>query len=116
MKFNPITSAIAIGLSALIAYGFYSFNDNSLKVVLSAGSFIFLGLTLLFSIGAGSGSFARNLNTRTASWFFFFLALASHLLFSFVTFTVPAYVVTHGIMFLLYLLVLYYIIRPLPKV
>ena len=51
MKVNPITTLIAVGLSALMAYGFYSFNDNTLKLMLAIGGFITFVLTLFFALG-----------------------------------------------------------------
>jgi hypothetical protein len=113
MKINPVTTAIAIAISALIAYGFYSFNDNALKVLLSIGSFVILAICLVFTIGGRYDYYATNVNVRSASLFFFVVGFASHLIFSFLQFTIPVYIVTHGIILLLYLLTLYKITRPI---
>ncbi|MES2487818.1 MAG: hypothetical protein V4581_17960 [Bacteroidota bacterium] len=113
MKINPITTSIAVGISALMAYGFYSFNDNALRMLLGIGSFITFALTLFFVLGVRFDFYAQNINTRYASTLFFTAFLVSHLLFSFLTFTQGLYVVVHGILLLLYLLVLYYLARPM---
>jgi len=111
MKFNPITSAIAIAIAALIAYGFYSFGDNTNKGLIASGSFIMLGSTLLLTIGTRYSRYPTGLNSRVISLLFFLAAFSSHVVFSFFEFTVPAYIITHGIMALLYLLCVYFIIK-----
>jgi len=111
MKVSTIPSLIAIAIAALIAYGFYSFNDNSNKILLSLGSFLLLGITLVSIIGVRYNSYPSAVNSRSLSVVFFLLALVSHLVFSFVEFTISAYIVTHGILFLLYILLIYYVTR-----
>ena len=113
MKVNPITTLIAVGLSALMAYGFYSFNDNALKLMLAIGGFITFVITLFFALGVRFDFYTKNINIRTTSTLFFGVFLASHVLFSFLTFTQGVYVVVHGILTLLYLLILYYLARPM---
>ncbi len=52
MKINFVQTIIAIALSLLISYGLYSFHNSENKMLLSAGSFLFLALTLIITIGA----------------------------------------------------------------
>jgi hypothetical protein len=111
MKINTVTAAIGLGISALMAYGFYSFNDNALKGLLALGSFILLALTLIVAIGVSYSQYATTVNVRTASVFFFVAALASNIVFSFTNFSAPAYIVTHGIMLLLYILTVYLVVK-----
>jgi hypothetical protein len=112
MKFNIVTTFIALCLSALIAFGFYSFNDNALKAALCIGSFILISITLVMAIGIRFNNYRGNINIRATSVTFFVAALVSNLIFSFVVFSLPAYIVTHGILLLLYLLVVYLILKP----
>jgi hypothetical protein len=72
MKLNFITSIIAIALSLLIAYGFYSFHNNENKILLSAGSFVFLTSTLVMTIGASFELPRTNTNIRVVSGLGFF--------------------------------------------
>ena len=51
MKINFVQTIIAIAVSLLIAYGLYSFHDSENKILLSAGSFVFLATTLVLTIG-----------------------------------------------------------------
>lgn len=112
MKANPITTLIALLMCALLAYGFYSFNNNPLKEILCGGSFVLLFTTLFFTIGGRFNYYQKSINIRTVSILFFALFLASNLAISFLNFTEGAYIVVHGLGFLFYLLILYYLTRP----
>lgn len=116
MSANPITTLIALLMCVLIAFGFYSFNDNALKEILCGGSFLLLFTTLFFVIGARFAYYQQSINVRTVSAIFFALFLASNLLFSFLSFTQGAYIVVHGIAFLMYLLILYFITNPAKSI
>lgn len=51
MKINFVQTIIAIAVSLLIAYGLYSFHGSENKILLSAGSFVFLTTALVMTIG-----------------------------------------------------------------
>ena len=107
MKLNFIPTIIAIAISGLISYGFYSFHNSNNKLLLSIGSFTFLALTLIFTIGATFDLSRTKINIRTVSALFFGTSLVSNLVFSFFEFTKPIYVIVNGILLLAYLLVIY---------
>jgi hypothetical protein len=107
MKVNFIKSIIAIAVSGLIAYGFYSFHDSENKLLLSVGSFLFVAITLLLTIGISFDLPRTSTNVRTVSAIFFLVALTSNIIFSFVSFSVPLYIIANGILILLYTLITY---------
>jgi hypothetical protein len=107
MKINFVQTIIAIAVSLLIAYGLYSFHDSENKILLSAGSFVFLALTLVFSIGTSFQLPRTTTNVRVVSGIFFAVALISNLIFTFVAFSVPSYVITNGILLLVFILIAY---------
>jgi hypothetical protein len=111
MKINFIKSIIALSTSGLIAYGFYSFHNSDNKVLLCAGSFVFILLTLLFTIGISFDLPRTSTMVRTVSAIFFVVALTSNITFSFVSFSVPLYVITNGLLILLYTLISYSIAK-----
>lgn len=111
MKLNFIKSIISIAVSGLIAYGFYSFHASNNKLLLSAGSFLFLSLTLLFTLAVSFEQSRTTTMTRTTSAIFFVIALASNLTFSFFNFSTPIYVIVNGIALLTYFLITYSISR-----
>lgn len=111
MKLNFVKSIISLAVSSLIAYGFYSFHESNNKLLLTAGSFLFLSLTLLFTLGVSFEQSRTTTMIRTTSAIFFVIAFASNLTFSFFTFSTPIYVIVNGIGFLTYSLITYSISR-----
>jgi hypothetical protein len=107
MKLNFVQTIIAIAVSALIAYGFYHFHDTDNKILLSAGSFIFLSVTLVLSIGVNFEQSRTTANNRVVSVIFFVIALISNLIFSFFSFSEASYIITNGILLLIYILIAY---------
>lgn len=107
MKFNFIQTFIAIVISLLISYGLYSFNDGENKLLLTLGSFAFLAITLISIIGVDYKYSRRTTNIRVVSIIFFVIALISNLIFSFLNFNVPSYIIINGVLFMLFILILY---------
>ncbi len=111
MKINFIKTIIAICVSGLIAYGFYSFHPSDNKLILSVGSFFFLALSLLFTISVSFDLPRTTTMVRTVSAIFFVVAFVSNLIFSFFNFSTPIYVIINGIAFMTYVLITYSISR-----
>ena len=107
MKINFVQTIIAIAVSLLIAYGLYSFHDSENKILLSAGSFVFLAITLILTIGTSFELPRTTANVRVVSGIFFVVALISNLIFTFIAFSIPSYVITNGILFLVFILIAY---------
>lgn len=112
MKINIISSGISLLISALIAYGFFSTQEIiQNKNIIGIGSFLSIGLTLFFAFGANFDSPRTTLNTRVLSSVFFMIVLSSNLIFTLVLFSFVSYFITTGIVVLIYLLILYGIVR-----
>jgi len=107
MKINFFQTIIAIAVSVLIAYGFYSFHDSVHRMLISAGSFVFLAATLVLAIGTSFKLPRSTTNVRVVSGIFFTVALISNLIFSFINFSVPSYVITNGILLLCFFSIVY---------
>lgn len=107
MKINFVQTIIAIAVSLLIAYGLYSFHDSENKILLSVGSFVFLAPTLVLTIGTSFEFSRTTTNIRVVSGIFFAVALISNLVFTFLNFSVPIYVITNGILLLVFILITY---------
>jgi hypothetical protein len=107
MKINFVQTIIAIALSLLVAYGLYSFHLGENKLLLSAGSFVFLATTLVMTIGASFDLPRTTTNIRVVSLIFFAVALISNLIFTFINFSVPSYVIINGILLLVFILFAY---------
>lgn len=105
MKLKIIPIIISIGISALIAYGFYNFHNSINKEVLSYGSFIFLLITLMCSIGINFETKGTSTNIKTVSIIFFSISLISNLVFSYFDYSIPLYIIVNGILFLIFALI-----------
>jgi hypothetical protein len=111
MKLTFIPTIIAIGIAALIAYGFYSFHSSDNKILLSAGSFVLLALPLVLAIGANFTLPRTTANIRIVSGIFFIALFASNLTFSFCSFSTPLYIIINSILLMIFTLIIYSIIR-----
>ena len=86
--------------------------DNSEnKMLLSAGSFVFLAATLVMTIGTSFEFPRTTTNVKVVSGIFFAVALISNLIFTFIKFSVPSYVIINGILLLVFILIAYSINR-----
>ena len=111
IKINFVPTIIALAMSLLIAYGLYSFNGSENKILLSAGSFVFLAVTLVMAMGTSFEFPRTTTNIRAVAGIFFAVAFISNLIFTFVAFSVPSYVITNGILLLVFILIAYSINR-----
>ena len=107
MKINFVQTIIAIALSLLIAYGLYSFHESENKILLSVGSFVFLAVTLILTIGSSFELPRTTTNVRVVSGIFFVIALITNLAFTFLNFSVPNYIIINGILLLVFILITY---------
>jgi hypothetical protein len=107
MKINFVQTIIAIAVSLLIAYCFYNFNESANKILLSFGSFVFMAVTLILAIGTSFKLPRTSINVRVISGIFFTIALITNLIFTFLNFSVPSYIIINGISFLVFILIAY---------
>jgi hypothetical protein len=107
MKVHFVQAIIAIAVSLLIAYGLYSFHDSENKILLTAGSFLFLAITLILTIGTSFELPRTTTNIRVVSSIFFAIALICNLVFTFINFSVPSYIIINGILLLVFIFIAY---------
>jgi len=105
MKINFVQTIIAITVSALIGYGFYSFHNSDNKLLLTLGSFAFTLFTLIITIGISFEQSRSTSNIRVVSGIFFFVGVISNLIFSFINFSIPSYIIVNGILLLSFALI-----------
>lgn len=111
MKIDFIKSIIALGISLLIAYGFYTFQSNQNKLLISIGSFSLIGITLIMFTGIKFELPRTSRLIQLVSGIFFVVALVSNLVFSSINFIEQLYVIINGIMLLLYVFIAYSILK-----
>lgn len=113
MKLNIVPSIIALAISALIAYGLYSWCRNAdMQILLS----IFGGVSMLLTFGsmlAISFEDSRTtVNVRVLSGVFAFLVILSNAIFCCISsFSTPLYVIINGLLMLIWFLSAYGVTR-----
>jgi hypothetical protein len=116
MKINFVTLIIALAIAVLASYGFYYKNSGEtfqLLITIGTGIFIFITLSGLIAVQSTGGRGGVG-NIRALSIVFLIIAIVSNIVFSFLLLTSPAsYIVVNGILFLVYILIGYAVIRAL---
>lgn len=109
MKINVVPTIVAVFFSALVAYGAYSCCISDKENMVAAGSGIMSLCMLVTSFGISLESKRRTANIKVVSIVFFMLSLIGNLIFALVYFSVPAYIITNGILLLVWLLIIYWV-------
>ena len=107
MKIDIIKTSIVIALSLLIAYASYILSNIENKLLLSIGSFVFIAITLIMTFGINFEQTRTTINIRVVSGIFFIIALISNIVFLFIKFNNPIYIMINGILFLVFLLMVF---------
>jgi hypothetical protein len=110
MKINVITVCIALAVAALAGYGFYAANsaetDIPLANALGGGIALFVTLSGAIAVGTKEDTGAAQ-NIRWASAVFFVIVLIEQIIFIFVPFKLPPYIIITGLLVLIHLLTSY---------
>ena len=101
MKLNPVNFLIALGLSALIAFGFWSFG-SPLRHFVGVGSFVFLAGTLVPFMGMAFDLPRRAVNLRLVCALFFFVGLVINGCSLAFDLSATFYVIASAVAFLIY--------------
>ncbi|MFM7671937.1 MAG: hypothetical protein ACKO6Q_05015 [Bacteroidota bacterium] len=107
MKVNIVPSLVSLGLSLLLAYGFYELGHEPTRLIHTIGGGLFMLTALTFLIGVQFENPRTTTNVRTLSSVFFLTALLSHVLFSLTSFSISLYIITEGILIMIYILMVY---------
>ncbi|MBK7754252.1 MAG: hypothetical protein IPI41_17085 [Flavobacteriales bacterium] len=111
MKFNAVPAAIAIAISGLIAYAFYSFwggpEHSGLHLTTVTLAFAFSCFTLLGAIGVELGTSRVTTIVRVLSAVAFLLGVGILALHSMFSDSLPLLIISIGLLSLLYVLLSY---------
>ena len=108
MKINAFPAILAAAISALLAYGLYSFcKTPGQELLLAIGGFVCFFLTLSVGVAVRFEEGRTSTNTAVLGWFFFFIMLISHVVFTFILFATPVYIIINGVLLLASLGVIY---------
>ena len=107
MKINFLKSILALAISLLMSYGLFSFKVSENKILLSVGSFIYFAITLITLFSLSFEQPRTTTNIKVISIIFFILGFISNVIFTFINFAIPIYIVLNGILLLLFILIAY---------
>lgn len=105
MKINITNFVIAIAISALLTYGLWSIEGNSLRNTISVGSFMLLSSTLALMLGVSFHLPRAATNIKVVSGVFFGIGLLINATFALMTLSQASYIIASGIAFLSFVLV-----------
>jgi hypothetical protein len=110
MRINIITLVIAFAIAALAGYAFYAANggetDIPLANALGGGIVLFVTLAGTIAVGTKDGG-GSTMNIRLLSGIFFVVMLVEQIIFCFVPFRMPPYIIVTGVLLLVYVLIAY---------
>lgn len=111
LKINPVPTFIAVAISFLIAFGFYSYGNSELhgmyKFFIVTSIFIYASITLATTLGINFETGRITTVIRTASLIFFIVGLIATILLSILSISLPLIIIIMGILFLLFFLTVY---------
>jgi|TARA_B110000879_G_scaffold108509_1_gene145712 hypothetical protein len=111
MKIKTVPMIAAIGLSALIAYGLFALAKGGNKELIGIGTGVMSLVTLITAIGVSYKNGRTATNVRTVGMLFFTIGIVSNIAFSLWNLPRPAYIVTNGMLILLFLLIANFIAK-----
>lgn len=108
MKLNPILGIVALGISSLLSYLVSSLTCQPVyKLHTAIASGVCFGLTLIPALALTYESSRLGTNLRLLSGVFLVLFLISHFCFSTIGVTMHTYIITNGILLLVFLAIFY---------
>jgi hypothetical protein len=107
MKLNIVPTSIALALSALIAYGFYTYGTAESNMILGIGGFFFVAIPLSLALGYQSDYPRSSANIKVISSVFFLLSIAENIIFTSFAMTIPSFIIINGLTMLVLILIVY---------
>lgn len=106
MRINVIKSLIAIAISALLAYACYAICAyEHVRWIITIGAFLTIATPTLLTIGITAKK-ARSATMLSAlSGVLLFVEIVANGIFAFFDFSIPVYVITNGLILLIYILI-----------
>lgn len=97
MKLSLVNFAIAVLISALIAYGFYTLSGEGNRYCVTLGSFCFCASTLCLMIGVAFERRRTGVNLKIVCSLFLGVGLALNLLYALVPLSTSSYLIVSGL-------------------
>jgi len=111
MRIDYIKTLISLAVSALIAYGFYSFHHSENSQLLIWTSFVELFISGFFVLGLRFELNRTTTNVRVVSIIYFLVLLITNIIFSFFSFSQQLFIIINGLIVLTGVLIVYLLIK-----
>lgn len=106
MKLDIVKCIIAIAISALLSYACYEIcNYDNLQWVITIGAFFTIGIPLIFSMAVSSVKERSGIMLKAISGIALIAAFIANGIFVFFDFSIPLYVITNGVILLIFVLI-----------
>ncbi len=105
MKINFTSSFISFGIALMISFGFYHYTIGN-KLILGIGSFMELTIILNALLAIKFDSTSKTINIRTLSVVIFTFVIIESMLFVLFPLSEITYIISNGILLLIYILIL----------
>ncbi len=107
MKIDFVKTIIAIAISCLVAYGFYTICEyDNLRWLLTSISGVMLSLFLIFTIGIRVKAERTAVMISILSIMSFCICGIVNLVFAFFDFSKPLFIISNGLLLLVYTLII----------
>ncbi|UTC63456.1 hypothetical protein E4O05_06120 [Treponema sp. OMZ 787] len=103
IKINIVQIIIAIGINVIIGFAFYNYAHTEYRLIFGITSGTLLAIISFFMAGISHPNNKKNLNIKTLSGIFYIIMLIMNLIFMFINFKLPIFIIVNGIIFLIYL-------------
>lgn len=111
MKFNIVKTIIAIAASLLVAYAMYAYDKSGNGWLLPIFAFIESAVLQTCALGINVEGLRTMANIKITSWAFFVICMIMNAIFSCMEFSVPAFVISNGVVVLMAILLIYSLAR-----
>lgn len=111
MKFDIVKTIIAVAASLLVAYAMYAWDKSGNGGSISLVAFIESGMLLTCALGIKIDRLHTMLNIKITAWAFFVICLMMNALFASGTFSVPAFIISNGVVVLIAALIIYSLVK-----
>jgi len=102
MKFNIIRTLIALGISSLVGYGLYENYTGANQILLVIGTIASLSIVGVLAVGVDFELPRTSTNIKVISGVFFLIILSVNIGFSYFQFSKVSYILSLGILMLIY--------------
>lgn len=106
MKVDIVKLIIALAISALLAYACYEIcKFEHVQWLITCGAFITIGIPASLALGISAKEERGSVMLKALAWIVLLIEIVANFIFVFFDFSVPVYVITNGLVLLIFILI-----------